>query len=221
MSDEYEPLSTKGLSMDTLRSLVDAMHEEQFLNRHLIRTQREEIDKLNAERLSDPLTGLGNRRKFNSDFARLASRKNGFNIGLLFVDFDNLKPINDQGGHAAGDKALVSVANAILGSIRFTDSAFRISGDEFAVILLPERNGARFKKMTIEDVRSTAEHLLCEVRKTGNTVSIGCAVGSPQTPPDTLLAEADASMYTAKDRGRDQIAGGTGLVKTLSDDHGE
>jgi diguanylate cyclase (GGDEF)-like protein len=87
--------------------------------------------------LTDPLTGLGNRRAFEEDLARelAAVRRHGRELALVILDLDGLKAVNERNGHAAGDQALRALSAAMATSIREQDGAYRIGGDEFAVVL--------------------------------------------------------------------------------------
>src|SRR5665213_2538507 len=105
--------------------------------------QGEQISLLTVQATRDPLTGLANRRMLHDRFDELRAarhldrRKNepSRTASLLWVDLDNLKPINDTGGHSAGDEVLIKLAGIISSNIRRDDTAARIGGDEFAVLL--------------------------------------------------------------------------------------
>src|SRR5690606_40513005 len=85
----------------------------------------------------DPLTGLPNRYMFNNSFTRSiqSAKRKSEKLALLFIDLDHFKEVNDSCGHAAGDRLLVEVARRIQNSIRETDTAARLAGDEFVVVL--------------------------------------------------------------------------------------
>ena len=87
--------------------------------------------------LHDGLTGLGNHRSFQEELDRQLDlfRRHQVAVALLLIDLDDLKVVNDGEGHPAGDRLLVAMANAIRDTLRYGDRAFRIGGDEFAVIL--------------------------------------------------------------------------------------
>ena len=90
--------------------------------------------RLRHEALHDPLTGLPNRRAFRARLSREAGRSDD-DLALILCDMDNLKRVNDQHGHDAGDRALKALADALRTGLRRSDDAFRIGGDEFAVVL--------------------------------------------------------------------------------------
>ncbi len=98
-----------------------------------------EAEQLRHEALVDPLTGLGNRRAFDAGLAAESNRALRYRhpFSVVMVDLDGLKRINDSSGHAAGDAALVAMADAVRAALRETDAGYRVGGDEF-VMLLPE-----------------------------------------------------------------------------------
>jgi diguanylate cyclase (GGDEF)-like protein len=142
----------------------------------------------------DPLTNLLNRRSFvqclDAEVAR--SRRYTRPLALVVFDLDELKTVNDTQGHAAGDEALKRVADALRATIRSGDNAFRIGGDEFAVIL-PEAEE--------HDARAAAQRIADELQL---AASFGVAVCSAECEAGTLLREADDAMYRMKRRRRAQ-----------------
>lgn len=157
----------------------------------------------------DLLTGLYNRSMFTESLRQtfsLAQRK-GAPIGLLLFDFDNLKSINDQYGHLAGDKVLHEAANLTLATARASDIVARFGGDEF-VVILPDT--------TLPDAQRVAERLLAAFRerefggtsyRLHVTISIGVAVMKPtqESSSQTLIAQADERLLAAKHSGKDRI----------------
>jgi diguanylate cyclase (GGDEF)-like protein len=160
---------------------------------------------------SDPLTGVLNRRGFGDAYAREVARMSRMrqrsrSLALLCVDLDYFKRINDQYGHAEGDRVLVSVAQMIGSALRETDALARFGGEEFNV-LLPETDMKRAL-----GVAQRVQNLLREAYAgdlPSCTASIGVAV---QTDPaeglDPLVSRADAALYRAKENGRDRIEAG-------------
>jgi diguanylate cyclase (GGDEF)-like protein len=140
----------------------------------------------------DPLTNLLNRRSFvqrlDAEVAR--SRRYERPLALVIFDVDELKVVNDTQGHAAGDEALKRVAAALRSTIRSGDNAFRIGGDEFAVIL-PEA--------TEQDARAAAKRIADELQL---GASFGVAVGEKDCDAGVLLRQADDAMYGMKRRRR-------------------
>ena len=159
----------------------------------------------------DPLTGLLNRRAFETELARAVAFAHRYEIGavLLMLDIDHFKYINDSNGHAVGDATLRHVSDLLQHRLRETDVLCRLGGDEFALIL-PGTNPA--------EARATARALLDELRKDTTirngsqvvrvTASVGLTAIEPgsRLTPEELLAQADIALYDAKEAGRDRIA---------------
>lgn len=155
-------------------------------------------DRLAALADRDPLTGLLNRRAFLgrvSEETRRAARYPA-SISLLLLDVDHLKELNDDGGHEAGDAALIAVAAAIQISCRSIDVGARWGGDEFTVLLPSTSKDA---------ARAIAERIQETLRARGTTVSVGIASMAPDHPSTDLFGAADSSLYEAKRAGRDRI----------------
>ena len=150
----------------------------------------------------DPLTRLYNRRAFNHRLRVEAarSRRYGKPFALVVLDVDGFKRINDRHGHMAGDSALTRVADLLSHQLRGPDAAFRIGGDEFALIL-PEIDLESIDTV----VRRIAAHLEATCAADGHvvTASFGVAVfGEVAHDPEALLRAADAAMYAAKRSGQ-------------------
>ncbi|WP_326541155.1 putative bifunctional diguanylate cyclase/phosphodiesterase [Pseudorhodoferax sp.] len=157
----------------------------------------------------DTLTGLVNRWMFGQHMqqALMQSIRQGRPLGLLLLDLDYFKAINDTHGHAVGDLVLVEVARRLKGTLRAGDLLGRLGGDEFAV-LLPELM-APDDAATVADKVLRALALPCSVQ--GCSVDLGVSIGiaccpRDATDADTLLRYADMAMYTAKDGGRGSYA---------------
>lgn len=159
--------------------------------------------------LHDSLTGLPNRALFVDRLTRaLAKREqHGERIAVLFLDIDHFKVVNDSLGHSIGDQILTEVADRLRSLIRPGDTVARFGGDEFTVLLDPLGS-------TIEAER-IAERIRREVSRSTQvggaglqpTISIGVAIASSgASNAETLLRDADAAMYQAKDRGRNNVA---------------
>ncbi len=145
----------------------------------------------------DPLTGLGNRREFDQSLAGSLSFCSADRpVALVVMDVDNLKELNDRSGHAFGDVALQTVAEAIRHSTRESDIATRIGGDEFAVIL--PAGGARGARRVAGRIREQLAQSSAELG-TPITLSLGIAEATrPDVSPQALLAEADAELYAGR-----------------------
>ena len=170
-----------------------------------IRKQLE--DELRHQALHDALTGLPNRALFIDRLEHAlerASRVPGTGIAVLFVDLDDFKAVNDSLGHEAGDAVIQAVAKRVSRTLRAEDTAARLSGDEFAVLLedtpdgRPQTVAARIQKELSRplDVLGRSLSLQC---------SIGIALsGEHGTMPDELLRNSDLAMYLAKARGKNR-----------------
>lgn len=166
-------------------------------------------DTLREQALRDPLTGLYNRRFVEEWLGREVSRadRNHSALGVVMMDIDHFKPVNDTYGHEAGDAVLVSVATVISGTTRTGDVACRYGGEEFLVLMPGITRAAlaeRAEELCSRIARTRTEHggrVLPPV-----TVSVGVAL-SPEhgRTPAELLRAADDALYAAKDRGRDQV----------------
>jgi diguanylate cyclase (GGDEF)-like protein len=158
---------------------------------------------------TDALTGLPNRRYFDEFCGLLARRRRADDVvGVLMVDIDNFKRVNDAHGHEVGDEVLRAVAGAIAGAVRDGDVPARIGGEEFAVLL---RNPSERMAVEVgERVRAAVGALdlrgIGAAGLAGVSVSVGVAVAvGPDEPMTELLAEADRALYRAKRAGRDRV----------------
>jgi len=154
----------------------------------------------------DALTGMPNRRYFDEFCGLLARRRRADDaVGVLMIDIDRFKDLNDSYGHAVGDQVLRAVAGAIMAAVRDDDVPARYGGEEFVVLL---RNPSRDVAVDVgERVRGAVGALdLDEHGVPGVSVSVGVAVASvPDQPIDMLVAEADRALYRAKRAGRDRV----------------
>jgi diguanylate cyclase (GGDEF)-like protein len=159
-----------------------------------------------ARAATDALTGLPNRRYFEEFCGLLARRRRADDaIGVLMIDIDRFKSLNDSYGHALGDRVLRIVAEAIAGAVRDDDVPARYGGEEFAVLL---RNPTRDVALEIgERVRRAVGSLdLRSLRLDGVTVSVGIAVSdAPDQPIGDLIERADGALYAAKRAGRNRV----------------
>jgi diguanylate cyclase (GGDEF)-like protein len=155
---------------------------------------------------TDPLTGLPNRRYFDEFVGLLAHRRRaGDAVGILMVDIDRFKALNDRHGHATGDEVLRGVASAIVSAVREDDVPARFGGEEFVVLLRNPGPGVAVE--VGERIRAAVRGL--DLRPYGVppvSVSIGVAVATgPDEEVATLIEDADRALYSAKRRGRDRV----------------
>ena len=183
--------AVQGLSFMTVGLLVA------FLRQTLAREQ--------ALSRTDPLSTLLNRRAFQEDSNRLLGlcRRGQRPVTLAYLDLDNFKAVNDTLGHEAGDELLRMVARLLQSSVRASDLAARMGGDEFA-ILLPEL-GPEEARQTLERLRAAVARLLPSASP-AVTASIG-AVTFTRAPddPQTMVQIADSVMYSAKGSGKNRV----------------
>ncbi len=163
--------------------------------------------QLRRQAVTDPLTGLYNRRSFTKALGRLLEQagRYGEPISLLMIDIDRFKSINDTYGHSTGDDVIRAVADTILASIRKVDVAARIGGEEFAVIL--PRSDKKSSLDTAERIRKAIKKRIVSHgrREITVTVSIGISTHSDgSAAADTLVKQADRCLYAAKEGGRDR-----------------
>ncbi|MGY1845257.1 putative bifunctional diguanylate cyclase/phosphodiesterase [Modestobacter sp. SYSU DS0875] len=168
--------------------------------------QREELQSALAHRAAhDPLTELPNRAQAMqlTESALFRARRTGAMTGLLFVDLDGFKAVNDTHGHACGDEVLRTVAGRLEAAVRSGDVVCRLGGDEFVVLVEPVE--------TERDLLELAERLIAVVSQPiatdGHQVRVGASIGvavsrDATTDADVLFAEADAATYRAKRHGR-------------------
>jgi diguanylate cyclase (GGDEF)-like protein len=150
------------------------------------------VHKLREAAILDALTGVGNRRH---GMAALAKLRPG--DGVMLLDLDRFKEVNDRHGHAEGDAVLVSFGDLLKRSMRGADAIARLGGEEFLVIVSQAGNEAH----------AVADRLLNDWRATQprTTISGGVTLHRKGEPPEAALARADSALYEAKHGGRDRI----------------
>jgi diguanylate cyclase (GGDEF)-like protein len=171
---------------------------------------REKTRELSHLALHDPLTGLPNRAlvldRAEQMLARTA-RQPGMVAGALYVDIDGFKHVNDNLGHAAGDRLLKVTGERLQGAVREQDTVGRLGGDEFVVLV--ESSADEVTPDVLADRLTEALREPVELGSAGKlfsiTASIGVAVGQYATP-DELLRDADLALYAAKAAGKDRYA---------------
>lgn len=153
--------------------------------------------------LRDPLTGIFNRRAFSEGLERSLARaaRSGGNVGLLWLDLDGFKMINDEHGHAVGDAVLVEVARRLTSTIRTGDVVGRFGGDEFVVALEPVTSLDDARVMADRVLKTILMPIVVDDLELMCPVSIGIAISNGETDQDVLLARSDAAMYEAKRSG--------------------
>ncbi|MGD0018026.1 MAG: sensor domain-containing diguanylate cyclase [Candidatus Limnocylindrales bacterium] len=181
---------------------------ETFSDASAVVRAAEDADRARHEALTDDLTGLPNRRMFDAALrGRLENlARYGWRFGLLVVDIDNFKAVNDQFGHAFGDAVLAGVAKTIQGAVRAGDMVSRWGGEEFAVLV--EASDAAGLAETAERVRALVaqSEVRHETLVLSVNVSAGGSLASRDDTAESLFERADGALYSAKREGRDRIA---------------
>jgi diguanylate cyclase (GGDEF)-like protein/PAS domain S-box-containing protein len=184
---------------------VEVFHEFQS------RTAMEnEIARLKQLALLDPLTGVGNRRygEIRIDACLNELTRHNWPFGVLFIDVDHFKRVNDIHGHETGDQVLQTVARTVAHNIRSYDEAIRWGGEEFVCILI-NQNETAFRAAA-EKIRGLIEQSTLEIPSTRLviTASIGATLAKPTDSMDSLIERADQLMYRSKESGRNQVTFG-------------
>src|SRR5438270_1175027 len=171
-------------------------------------TQRKEAEQqLAHQALHDSLTGLPNRRLLIDRFEQALARnvRAGSHVAVFLLDLDRFELLNASWGHSAGDRVLVAVADRLGQAVRSADTVARFGGDEFVVV----REGvggaweaARFGERLVQAVGGA---LFVEGEEVFLTASLGISVGDAADSAEALLRDADAAMYSAKERGRGRV----------------
>jgi diguanylate cyclase (GGDEF)-like protein/PAS domain S-box-containing protein len=167
-------------------------------------SRQETEERMRHQALHDPLTGLANRVLCRDRIAQgLAhSERAGSVAAVLFVDIDNFKRVNDLFGHAAGDQALIALAQRMSATVRPADTVSRLGGDEFVVVC---EDVSELTALALASRLAAAVQEPIEVGETEHShrlsASVGIALGSAaSTDPDVLVGRADAAAYRAKER---------------------
>jgi len=168
------------------------------------------LHRVEALALTDPLTGLFNRRRFadvlKREFAITKRYKNP--LSCLMMDVDHFKQLNDRFTHDAGDEVLKHISNTIVGGLREVDLPSRYGGEELAILLpqTPKDNAMLVAERLLDKIRA---HVFTFGTETVTvTVSIGVAASTdvPDGSPEDLVKAADVALYDAKSKGRNRVA---------------
>ena len=181
---------------------VPVFFVHQFVDQTQAHDQRADLE-FRASR--DGLTGATNRAELMAHLHRRLTAPDAQGLGVLFVDIDNLKPINDTFGHKGGDDAITAVARRLGDAVRQGDVVARIGGDEF-VVVLENMPSLDIVGLVAEKCRSgVARPVPSDGRVIDLTVSVGAVLASPADTPDHVLLRADKALYRAKEGGRNQV----------------
>ena len=198
MHRSREELSQLGSALDDMAEQLEARDSK----------LREALEELRTQALTDPLTGLYNRRYLTETLTRelLAAQRKPSVFSVVLMDLDRFKNVNDTWGHDAGDAVLRAIADLLRASIRGSDIAVRYGGEEFA-LLLPGTNAAI--------AQERAENLRLELQAQGvtyghNTIRITASFGVAEYDGsaidiEELMRRVDAALYAAKSAGRNTV----------------
>jgi len=181
---------------------------ESFSNNEKVIQTRRQVDELRQSVFTDPLTGVGNRRQLEERlYATKIEVERGVGIaGLIFIDIDKFKNINDTYGHEVGDKILLMVVRTLKHNLRATDLLGRWGGDEFMAIiqdvqdLSTLQDVAKKLRVMVESSRLDLETVRLSV-----TISIGATLIQAGETSENFFQRADQLMYKSKQAGRNQI----------------
>jgi diguanylate cyclase (GGDEF)-like protein/PAS domain S-box-containing protein len=169
-------------------------------------------EELERRASHDPLTGLPNRPAFveriGQALLRTRRRQNSLEVGVLFMDLDGFKTINDSLGHQAGDRLLVAVAECLRNRLRTEDVLARFGGDEFAVLLEDTAGTSQVIRVAQRIAEDLREPFTVDDFQVSVSTSIGITLGTAHAndDPEGMLREADAAMFRAKEQGPGRYA---------------
>jgi diguanylate cyclase len=197
-------------STHEMREINKALEERLTLSKSEISNLQQSLEAIRAESLTDPLTGLGNRKYFDRmiETAVQSALANGEPLSLLMFDIDHFKSFNDSYGHLTGDQVLRLVAMSLKQTIKGQDITARYGGEEFAVVL---PNTALRQALTVADhIRRAVMAKELKKKSTGEilgrvTISVGVSMLKPEDDTDSLIERADACLYAAKRNGRNRV----------------
>jgi diguanylate cyclase len=193
-----------------MRGTNKALEDRLMLSKSEISNLQQSLEAIRAESLTDPLTGLGNRKYFDRsiDAAVQSALASGEPLSLLMFDIDHFKSFNDSYGHLTGDQVLRLVGMSLRQTIKGQDITARYGGEEFAVVL---PNTALRQALTVADhIRRAVMAKELKKKSTGEilgrvTISVGVSMLKPGDDTDSLIERADACLYAAKRNGRNRV----------------
>ncbi len=216
VNTELEVIAAKDKSGDVaivLKSIARVVSANRQLKQELseaqskIEEQSQEIKSHMSIAMTDPLTGVANRRAFDSEMKRRLSecRRRGSTMSLVMVDVDHFKRFNDTFGHQAGDVVLQGVAGVLQSALREMDIVARYGGEEFAIVLpATELDGSALAADRMRQAVRATEFAVEGIDRPV-TVSVGVATLLPGESAEALLRRADESLYASKNAGRDRV----------------
>ena len=197
-------------STHEMRETNKALEERLTLSKSEISNLQQSLEAIRAESLTDPLTGLGNRKYFDRmiEMEVQNAQAAGEPLSLLMFDIDHFKSFNDSYGHLTGDQVLRLVGLSLKQTIKGRDITARYGGEEFAVVL---PNTALRQALTVADhIRRAVMAKELKKKSTGEilgrvTISVGVSMLKAGDDTDSLIERADACLYAAKRNGRNRV----------------
>jgi diguanylate cyclase len=197
-------------STSEMRETNKALEDQLTLSKNEISNLQQSLEAIRAESLTDPLTGLGNRKYFDRmiGMAVQSAFASGEPLSLLLFDIDHFKSFNDSYGHLTGDQVLRLVGLSLKQTIKGQDITARYGGEEFAVVL---PNTALRQALTVADhIRRAVMAKELKKKSTGEllgrvTISVGVSMLKQGDDTDALIERADACLYAAKRNGRNRV----------------
>jgi diguanylate cyclase (GGDEF)-like protein/PAS domain S-box-containing protein len=167
-------------------------------------TERRRLEsELSHRALHDALTGMANRTLFQERVQRAISESHGV-VGVLFIDLDDFKIVNDTMGHDAGDELLVAVGHRLAGAIGPKDLVARLGGDEFAALIEEATHPFEVEQVAERVVAALAQPFLVGKESVSGVASVGVATTADASDAQDLLRQADLALYLAKGAGKGQ-----------------
>lgn len=212
----HELTGNTGRPVSLKTALMDVLTTSGFLRVPII-IEYEELKKLQLNAVTDPLTDLYNRRLFDESFEKELNRARRYSqpLGLVVLDLHRFKEVNDKHGHLRGDEVLRATAATLKKALRTSDSAFRIGGDEFA-LLLPQTDSAQAVALSRRVETVFVEMIQPLQVEVAVRMDHGVAI-FPQDAEaaDQLIRIADERLYSQKQATREKGGNGKGAVETL------
>ena len=170
----------------------------------------ERLLQLQKEALLDSLTELGNRRYFEANlFGRLKQQERyKIPFGMLFLDIDKFKSVNDTYGHPVGDRVLVMIARTLQNNVRPFDLVSRLGGEEFTVLMDKIEPGHLLERADKLRLLVEKSEIFADGKKINVTVSVGATLSVPHDTAASIMKRADSLMYEAKKGGRNKVVVG-------------
>ena len=170
-------------------------------------TERRQLEQdLTHQAFHDSMTGLANRVLYTDRLQHALARgaRDGSVVGVLFIDLDDFKQVNDTLGHAVGDQLLIAVAERIGGALRADDTAARLGGDEFAALVENVQDPGAVEETAARILAALAPPVLIDGHQVHAVASIGITTTPEADNADDLLRQADLALYVAKGAGKNQ-----------------